>query len=75
MFGYVVGYIGAHLLEKVWIILVARSSGKSLGIGTRWLDRTCTGRAGVPWTLWNGNEEGKVRDLLWHGWGCLGVLL
>jgi hypothetical protein len=30
MFGYVVGDVVAHLLEKVWRILVARSSGTRL---------------------------------------------
>jgi hypothetical protein len=40
IFGYVVGYIGAHLLDKVWSILVARSSGTRLGTGAQWLDRT-----------------------------------
>jgi hypothetical protein len=40
IFGYIVGYIGAHLLEKVWSILVARSSGTRLRTRTQWLDRT-----------------------------------
>jgi hypothetical protein len=40
IFGYVVEDIGVHILEKVWSILVARSLGTRLGIGTQWLDRT-----------------------------------
>jgi hypothetical protein len=35
IFGYVVGYIGVHLIEKVWSILVARSSETRLGTGTQ----------------------------------------
>jgi hypothetical protein len=34
IFGYVVGYIGVHLLENVWSILLGRSLGTRLGIGT-----------------------------------------
>jgi hypothetical protein len=40
IFGYVVEDIGAHILEKVWSILVARSSRTRLGTRTQWLDRT-----------------------------------
>jgi hypothetical protein len=59
IFGYVVGYIVAHLLEKFWSILLARI------LETRLETRT----------LCNGNEEGKAWDLLLHGRGYLGVLL
>jgi hypothetical protein len=30
---------------------------------------------GVPWTLCNGNREGRAWDLLWRDGGCLGLLL
>jgi hypothetical protein len=40
IFGYVVEDIGVHILEKVWSILVVRSSETRLGTGTQWLDRT-----------------------------------
>jgi hypothetical protein len=37
--GYVVVDTGEHLLEKVWSISVARSSGTRLSTGAQWLDR------------------------------------
>jgi hypothetical protein len=40
IFGYVIEYIGVHLLANVWSILVARSLGMRLGTMTQWLDRT-----------------------------------
>jgi hypothetical protein len=40
IFGYHGENIGEHLLEKIGIILLARSSGMRLGTGTQWLDRT-----------------------------------
>jgi hypothetical protein len=58
IFGYVVWDIREHLLEKVWSILVARSSGSS---GTQWLDRTGRKREmKFLWTLCNGNKEEKA---------------
>jgi hypothetical protein len=38
IFGYVVGDICEHLLEKIWSILVARSLETRLRTGAMWLD-------------------------------------
>jgi hypothetical protein len=70
IFGYVLEDIGEHLLEKVWSILVARSSRTRLGTGTQWLDKIGRQREmNSLWTLCNGNEEEKAWVLLWHGRG------
>jgi hypothetical protein len=38
IFGYVVGNIGEHVLEKIGSILMARSSGTRLQMGAMWWD-------------------------------------
>jgi hypothetical protein len=73
IFGYVVGNIGEHVLDKIGSILMARSL--EMRLVALLLDRTVRQRKiEFIWTLWNENEE-NAWERVWCGRGCLGVLL
>jgi hypothetical protein len=74
IFGYIVGNVVAHLLEKVCSILVARSSGMRLG--AQLLDRTDRqSKRELFCILGGGIEKEEASDLVWCDRGCVGVLL
>jgi hypothetical protein len=71
----VLGHKGASIGESLEYF-GGKILGTRLGTGTQWLDRTGRQREmNFLWTLCNENEEEKAWDLLWHGRGCLGLLL
>jgi hypothetical protein len=76
IFGYVVGNIGEHILEKILSILIARSSGTRLWTGgyvAGW--NWQADEMELRWTVWDENERKIAWELVCDGRGCPCLLL